>query len=144
MALASASLAHAQEGVCHGPPSNTRLMVTVDGVKNDKGQVAVVLYGDDQKKFLKQELMDTYDPAHAGSTTVCISLPHPGQYALVAYHDANSNKDLDTGLLGVPKEGYGFSNNVRPVLSAPSFNATHIVAAAGDNRLSVRLHYPGH
>ena len=37
------------------------------------------------------------------------------------YHDENNNGTLDSGLLGIPKEGYCFSTNYRPRLSAPSF-----------------------
>lgn len=141
LALAAASGVHAQGDVCHGPPTSTRLLIQIDGVKSSKGQIAVTIYGDDKTKFLKQELLNTYDAAKPGVTTVCISLPHPGRYALVAYHDANSNKDLDVGLLG-PREGYAFSNNVRPVLSAPSFGAASFVVAPGDTNVTLNLHYP--
>lgn len=34
-----------------------------------------------------------------------------GQYAVKVFHDENGNHSLDTNMLGVPSEGYGFSNN---------------------------------
>ena len=34
-----------------------------------------------------------------------------GQYAVKVFHDENGNRSLDTNMLGVPSEGYGFSNN---------------------------------
>ena len=34
-----------------------------------------------------------------------------GQYAVKVFHDENNNHSLDTNMLGVPSEGYGFSNN---------------------------------
>ena len=37
----------------------------------------------------------------------------PGTYALAVIHDENMNGKLDTNFLGVPKEGYGFSNGQR-------------------------------
>jgi uncharacterized protein (DUF2141 family) len=46
----------------------------------------------------------------------------PGTYALAVIHDENMNGKLDTSWLGVPKEGYGFSNDVRATLSPPSFS----------------------
>lgn len=35
----------------------------------------------------------------------------PGRYAIKLYHDANGNDELDSNMLGMPVEGYGFSNN---------------------------------
>ena len=37
-------------------------------------------------------------------------LPH-GNYAVKLFHDANDNGKMDTNLVGLPQEGYGFSNN---------------------------------
>jgi uncharacterized protein (DUF2141 family) len=34
-----------------------------------------------------------------------------GVYAIKLYHDANGNGELDSNMLGMPVEGYGFSNN---------------------------------
>lgn len=50
----------------------------------------------------------------------------PGDYALAIYHDANSDKKCNRNLLGIPTEKYGFSNNVKPFLSAPSFEDTKV------------------
>ena len=36
-----------------------------------------------------------------------------GQYAVSVYQDSNNNGQLDTGLFGIPKEKYGFSNGAR-------------------------------
>ncbi|MDX9747840.1 MAG: DUF2141 domain-containing protein [Paludibacter sp.] len=35
----------------------------------------------------------------------------PGSYAFQFIHDENSNKSLDTNWLGIPNEGFGYSNN---------------------------------
>ena len=42
----------------------------------------------------------------------------PGTYALAVIHDENMNGKLDTNWLGIPKEGYGFSNDVKALLGA--------------------------
>ena len=43
-----------------------------------------------------------------------------GKYAISILDDENSNDDLDR-FLGIPTEGYGFSNNVKPLLSMPKY-----------------------
>ena len=48
---------------------------------------------------------------------------------------------LNLGPLG-PKEGYGFSNNVRPFLSAPPLRSALFDVGLGDTHVTIRLHYP--
>lgn len=129
---------------CHGLPTGVRVLLNVGGVRSDKGQVTAVVFGEDPKRYLKPhgELETIHDPALPQTTQMCFWLPRAGKYALFVYHDANANNDIDTGLFGVPREGYAFSNNVRPKLSAPSFQSTHFEAGPGETTLSVSLRYP--
>ncbi len=48
-----------------------------------------------------------------------------GHYAIALFHDANSNGKLDT-LMGIPREGYGFSRNPPFRPRAPRFAETEI------------------
>ena len=45
----------------------------------------------------------------------------PGKYAIQFFHDENENQKLDLNLIGIPKESYGSSNDVKPVLGPPKF-----------------------
>ncbi len=44
-----------------------------------------------------------------------------GTYAIRYFHDENNNGKMDTGTFGIPKEGYGFSNNARGFMGPPDF-----------------------
>jgi uncharacterized protein (DUF2141 family) len=44
-----------------------------------------------------------------------------GSYAIRVFHDQNSNGKLDTNLIGIPKERFGFSNNVMGQFGPPAF-----------------------
>ncbi len=45
------------------------------------------------------------------------------QYAISLLDDENQNSDMDYTWIGIPKEGYSFSNNARPKgMSAPSYS----------------------
>lgn len=46
----------------------------------------------------------------------------PAKYAFKYFHDENDNEQIETTLLGIPAEGYGFSNNAKGFLGPPSFN----------------------
>ena len=45
----------------------------------------------------------------------------PGIYAAAAFQDENRSGDFDTNLIGLPREGYGFSNGARVLLGPPAF-----------------------
>jgi len=65
----------------------------------------------------------------------------PGTYALAVIHDENMNGELDTNLLGIPTEGYGFSNDAKGVVGAPSFSAASFAYDGRTLNLTMSLHY---
>ena len=65
----------------------------------------------------------------------------PGTYALAVIHDENMNGILDANWLGVPTEGYGFSNDARALLGAPSFSAASFPYDGRNLDLTIGLHY---
>jgi uncharacterized protein (DUF2141 family) len=65
----------------------------------------------------------------------------PGTYALAVSHDENMNGKLDNNWLGIPREGYGFSNDAKAWLSAPSFSAASFQYDGQNLELTISLHY---
>jgi uncharacterized protein (DUF2141 family) len=65
----------------------------------------------------------------------------PGTYALAVIHDENMNGKLDVNALGIPKEGYGFSNDVKAWFGAPSFAAASFKYDGRNLDLTIALHY---
>jgi uncharacterized protein (DUF2141 family) len=66
----------------------------------------------------------------------------PGTYAIAVLHDENSNGDMDYNIIGMPIEGYGFSNNVRArMLMAPSFKAASFEVRGEETELSIKIVY---
>lgn len=100
-----------------------KITVNIETVKSSTGQIGVLLFNKAQgfpgedKSALKQELV----PAKKGKMSVSFdNLPY-GTYAITIMHDENNNLKVDTNVLGIPKEGYGFSNNARNLFRAPRF-----------------------
>ena len=56
----------------------------------------------------------------AQAVVVFEDVPH-GNYALKVFHDENDNQKLDTNFVGMPKEKFGFSNDVMGRFGPPSF-----------------------
>jgi uncharacterized protein (DUF2141 family) len=65
----------------------------------------------------------------------------PGTYALAVIHDENMNGKLDTDWLGIPTEGYGFSNDATAALGAPSFSAASFPYDGRTLDLTISLNY---
>ena len=60
---------------------------------------------------------------------------------MAVIHDENMNGKLDTHLLGIPKEGYGFSNDAKVFLGVPSFSSASALYNGEILDLTMRLHY---
>ena len=136
--------ASAQQESCTGPASSTRLYVDVYDVRKAEGLIAVTLYADDSSKFLARRgsLYVGRVSAKAPETSVCIHLPKTGTYGIAVYHDANSNRSFDRTGLGLPDEGYGFSNNPAVILGLPSFRSVRLSVPRTNMRTRIRLRYP--
>jgi uncharacterized protein (DUF2141 family) len=65
----------------------------------------------------------------------------PGTYALAVIHDENVNGKLDVNALGIPKEGYGFSNDVKAWFGAPSFETASFTYDGRNLDLTIAMHY---
>jgi uncharacterized protein (DUF2141 family) len=70
--------------------------------------------------------------------TLTFSDLKPGTYAVMVMHDENGNGKLDSNMLGIPKEGYGFSNNPR-VMRRPNFDETKFDVKAADISIAVEI-----
>ena len=60
-----------------------------------------------------------------------------GRYAIKLYHDANANGKLDSNRLGIPTEGYGFSNNAGR-FGPPPFEKAAVVLE-DDLQIGIRM-----
>lgn len=107
-----------------------RLVVRIENIKDDRGEIGVAIY-DNDKDFLKKEKSGRFVPAKKGMVEVVFENLPAGGYALSVMHDSNKNGQLDTNLLGIPKEGFGFSNNAMGTFGPPTFEKAKINHQAG-------------
>ena len=138
LALPSAALAIPLD--CSGATAN-KLSVNVTGVKASSGQVTVTLYVNDAKRFLSKG--GAYGivraAAKAGTTTVCVSIPSPGRYALAVYHDVDGDGRLDRNVIGLPAEPFALSNNPPAKMAMPKIGPSLFTAGEGTTSVTVRL-----
>jgi uncharacterized protein (DUF2141 family) len=125
-----------------GPASAARIVVTIDGVHSDKGNVLVGLYAS-PAKFLHGNQTDAIIKVKAstGPITVTFNNLKPGTYAVGAFHDENSNNHLDTNAIGFPSEGFALSNGIRPMFSRPDFYEAAFTVDADDKPVELHIKY---
>src|SRR5262245_15982221 len=129
LALGTANPASAQ--------SQGRLSVSVEGVRNDSGSVRCGLYSSpDGFREPGREMRGAVAPIKNGQATCLFSGVPAGTYAVAVFHAEHNETQMETGLFGKPKQGYGFSNNPSSTFGPPGFNS-----AAGTLHLPVRLSY---
>lgn len=59
----------------------------------------------------------------------------PGTYAISVFHDEDSDGEIDTGLFGIPREGWGTSRNARASMGPPSWADARFAYRGGAMRL---------
>ncbi len=116
------------------------VQITVSGVRNDHGHVLVALCS--RADFLqphcpwKAEVL-----ASPGSVTAVLANVPPGTYAAQAYHDENDDKRLNRTILGLPREGMGFSNDAPMHFGPPGFDAASFALGHANTHIGFKLRY---
>ncbi len=90
------------------------ITVVVKGFKSAAGTVKVQMVDKNNK-----EIFGKIATLTSTTFTITIQVSTIGQYAVNVIHDKNNNSKLDTNIFGIPKEGWGCSNDARGVMSAP-------------------------
>jgi uncharacterized protein (DUF2141 family) len=62
-----------------------------------------------------------------------------GQYAISVFADENNNQKLDTNILGIPKESFGFSQNPRITFGPPTFQESEFLVDSNPTYLDIKL-----
>lgn len=123
------------------PMANPALRIQVTGLKNASAKVMVGVYraSDEFPKQKKEWKGVIHKPTSASSTSLEMGDIPFGEYAIAIYQDLNGNGKLDTNIFGAPTEPYGFSNNVRPKFSAPSFDDCSFTYNENANLLIIKI-----
>lgn len=117
--------------------------VNVDSLKDDQGEVVCALYDRPETFPSESEVRAGRFAPIADRKAVCRFGGVPaGRYAVAVFHDEDGDRRMRK-VLGVPREGYGFSNGAK----AGSFGPPKFAAAAFDfdgkgKRVPVSITYP--
>jgi uncharacterized protein (DUF2141 family) len=104
------------------PATAAELTVHLSEIRADGGVVKLALV-DSQAAFdgKAPPLQATGAPPQGERASFTFKDLAPGSYAVMVTHDENGNGRMDSNMLGMPQEGYGFSNNPR-VMRKPTWD----------------------
>ena len=113
------------------------ITVTIDNVISDDGKVLMSLHT--SETFMKGNgVMDAETEIKDGKVVITFENVLPGEYALLAMHDANDNKRMDFEENGMPKESFGMSNNVM-AMGPPQYDDAKFKVEDEDLDLNIRF-----
>lgn len=116
--------------------TNFTLTLSIPNLHNAHGQLLVQIVNEQNEtiKSLIQKIDKT--PFELQITDL---LPNKN-YAIAVVHDENSSGNIDTNFLGIPKEGYGFSNNPKATFGKPALQ-TQLFSLNQNEKIEIKLIY---
>lgn len=128
-----------------GAKETSTVVVNITGFRNAKGKADALIFvrpegfpDDDSKAFDKDE--SAIDPKTMTAQIVFTDVPR-GFAAVTVLHDENMNRKMDKNWIGVPKEGYGTSNNPKKAAHNPRWAETKFPVTHPQETITIKLIY---
>ena len=124
--------------------AQSNLDVEISNIRNKKGQLCVGLFTDEASfKTGKMFWRMKYSKKNVVDGKFRIQIPiHPGRYGLSVLDDENMNAKMEYNMLGIPSEGFGFSNYYLKGLHKPTFSDFDFIIEKDETKtLIVRMKY---
>jgi uncharacterized protein (DUF2141 family) len=120
------------------PAAAADLAIELSGLRVDSGHLQIALVDSAAGWDSQAAPVRATRIAAAGASRIVFEALAPGSYGVLVVHDENDNGRLDTNLLGMPVEGYGFSNNP-PVMRKPTWDEGRFELGADGATLAIVL-----
>ena len=127
----------------HFPEGSGRLVIELTNLRNNQGEIYLSLYSgpkgfpaDVDVAVLNRQVLIQGVPF----TIVISDLPY-GEYAVSVLHDENRDGEMNTSMVGVPQEGFGFSGNPKTKMGPPEYEDTRFLLLVPEKKLSIVMTY---
>lgn len=115
------------------------LTVRIEGLRSAEGQLLVAVAGSAQAwDGGADNAAARAVPADGEAVELVFTGLAPGRYAVQVLHDGNGNGRMDSNVVGMPIEGYGFSNNPQ-VMRKATFDEAAVSLDEPGQRIVVTL-----
>ena len=119
------------------------LIITVDGLKRHQGQICFSVFV--RSKGFPSNKDSSLQAGCVKVTEASVKLNfkdlEAGNYAVAVFHDTNNDGALNRNLIGIPTEGFGFTNNPTIRTGPPKFNDSAVLVAGSSTNTRINLQY---
>lgn len=118
--------------------------ISITGAKSNKGQFIIGVYANDQGFRNEKPLKKVVVKKNANTIQMQVVQIHcsAGEYGISILDDENSDEQMNYNWIGVPTEGFGFSNYYHLGLSKPQFDKFKFtVRAQRTSNVQIKLRY---
>jgi uncharacterized protein (DUF2141 family) len=121
--------------------NTTTLTIKILNIKTVSGQIRIGFYNSASSFPAENKTCfnKIVKPKNIGEISIPFTDIPYGTYAIAIYHDKNENKKLDKNLVGYPKEPFAFSNNFKPLISAPKFSDCSFEFSKTNKIITIKL-----
>jgi len=120
------------------------ISVTIKDIKTPNGQILMGIYKDDvsfDKEIAYKKVQAFKTKISNGILVVEVKL-EPGKYGISLMDDENFNGKMDYNFIGIPKEGFGFSNYYHTGLTKPKLKSFLFEVIENKNtKVEVKMKY---
>lgn len=109
-----------------------RLTATMTDIETVQGKLAIQILDADGEVY-----KESWIPVTSSEVTWVLEDISEGSYALKYFHDENNNGELDMNWMGIPTEGFGFSNDAKIVFGPPSVKEM-LFTVQGDTSIKMK------
>lgn len=122
-------------------PTNS-VSIEVQNLRSQKGYVLISLFNNakDFPKNATKAIGKTKVRIENGRAIAAFNDLPAGKYAAAILHDENDNLKMDFNIVGMPKEGYGFSNDAKGLFGPPSFEKAAFTVD-GEKKIIIKASY---
>ena len=120
------------------------ISVIIKDIKTPKGQILMGIYKDDVSfdKEIPYKKVQAFKTKISKGTLILEVKLEPGKYGISLMDDENFNGKMDYSFLGIPKEGFGFSNYYHTGLTKPKLNSFAFEVLVNKNtKVEVKMKY---
>lgn len=123
------------------PESVGTIQVEIQNIQTAEGSIRIAIYRGEENFLEDGKAVVTKAALVEKAGTLTVSFPNLpyGEYSVAIYHDLNNNNKLNTNLVGIPSEPYGFSNDARSKWGPPKYKDARFSLNQSQQSLVIQL-----
>lgn len=124
------------------PAGNGSITIKITGLRSASGNLLVALFNAKKGFPDKPERAIDGRSIKAGNSCEIVfdNVPY-GTYAISVLHDENGNRKMDKNIIGIPKEGFGTSNNPKIRRGPPTYEDSQVHLDRRELALEIDMNY---